>query len=403
MKEMLKEGKTYPSEDGYYMPGEFEPHQGCIIIWPERPGSWIYGAKPAREAFCNVIAAIAASERVYVAAGKDGLESARAMLFGGEDGYDEARDCYVFCGRMDGWQHRVELFFAETDDAWARDIAPTFVIKEGEVRAINWEFNAWGGAVDGLYASWERDNAFAPFFAEKYGFARYDASPFVLEGGSVHSDGEGTLLVTEACLLSKGRNPTLSKEQIEERLKRYLGAKKVLWLPRGIWQDETNEHVDNVCAFLRPGEVVLAWTDNEADPQYPLSLECLHYLESETDAKGRKLIVHKLPIPDVPVCVTEDELAGYEFEEGEDAREVGERLAASYVNFYFSNDAVVMPVFGGENEASDRRAIALMEKLCPKRSILPIPARAILVGGGNIHCITQQIPKSRMKRGCYDR
>ena len=122
-----------------------------------------------------------------------------------------------------------------------------------EVRGINWEFNAWGGTEDGLYASWEKDNRFAPFFCEKEGYTWYDARPFVLEGGSVHSDGEGTVMVTESCLLSKGRNPDLTKEEITEKLKAYLGAEKVLWLPRGIYMDETNEHVDNVCAFLKPG------------------------------------------------------------------------------------------------------------------------------------------------------
>lgn len=356
------------------------------MIWPERPGSWIYGAKAARRAFRKVIAAIAESEHVYVAVSEKGMASAKEMLYGN--------------ARAEGWQKNVELFLAETDDAWARDIAPTFVIKKGgesqpKVCAINWEFNAWGGAVDGLYASWEKDNAFAPFFAKKYGYEICDAAPFVLEGGSIHSDGEGTVMVTESCLLSKGRNPRLSKREIEARLKQYLGAQKVLWLPRGIYMDETNEHVDNVCAFLRPGKVVLAWTDNEKDPQYALSKQCLDYLETACDAKGRKLVVHKLPIPDVPVCLTEKEVQGYAFEEGEDEREVGERLAASYVNFYFANEAVVMPVFGGDNEASDKRAVELMEQWNPNRKVIPVYARDILVGGGNIHCITQQIPAGR--------
>lgn len=363
-----------PRQDGFSMPGEFERHQGCIVIWPERPGSWNYGAKAARKAFCDVILAIAKSELVYVAAGKNGMDSAREML-------------------SDDEHTNIILFEAETDDAWARDIAPTFVAKkETEVRAVNWEFNAWGGVVDGLYATWEKDNAFAAFFAEKFGFGVYQAAPFVLEGGSIHSDGEGTLLVTEACLLSAGRNPELSRAEIELRLQEYLGIEKVLWLPRGIYQDETNEHVDNVCAFLRPGEVVLAWTDREDDPQYPLSMACLNYLEQEQDAKGRQIKIHKLPIPDIPVCITQADLQGYVFEAGEDVRKAGERLAASYVNFYFSNGAVVMPVFGGENEASDRRALDLMKMLCPEREILPVYARDILTGGGNIHCITQQIP-----------
>ena len=162
--------------------------------------------------------------------------------------------------------------------------------------------------MDGLYASYEKDNAFAWNFCRTFEFDCYDAEPFVLEGGSIHSDGEGTLLVTESCLLSGGRNPSLTKEQIEERLKCYLGVKKVLWLPHGIYQDETNEHVDNVCAFLRPGEVVLAWTDNQNDPQYAMSKASFDYLSSVWDAKGRKLIIHKLPIPDVPVCITIDDL-----------------------------------------------------------------------------------------------
>lgn len=378
-----------PRKDLFYMPGEFEPHRGCILIWPQRPGSWRNEAREARIAFCEVIKAIAKSENVYLAVGPSGIASAKNML-------EEVRS--------DERLHPIEIFEMETDDAWARDVAPTFVVntrnessEDRAVRAVNWEFNAWGGTVDGLYASWNRDNAFAKKVAKKYGCRCYDASPFVLEGGSIHSDGEGTVLVTESCLLSKGRNPKLSKEQIEEQLKQFLGAKKILWLPRGIYQDETNEHVDNVCAFIKPGEVVLAWTDHDTDPQYELSKACLDYLLAATDAKGRKLVVHKLPIPDVPVRVSAEELLGYEFEEGEDTREEGERLAASYVNFYFSNGAVVMPAFGGENEYSDKRAADIMRKLCPEREIIQVYARDILTGGGNIHCITQQIPAGKFE------
>ena len=394
--------KQIPSEDGFYMPSEFEPHQGCILIWPKRPGSWGYEAKAAGNAFAAVIKAIAQSEKVYVAVTKKTLPIAQEKLFGENKNADIMQ------------QDNIELFFADTDDAWARDVAPTFVKsnkhntansnKEGSdqssnyasdsvIRAVNWEFNAWGGNVDGLYASWEKDNAFASAFADQFGFDWYDAAPFVLEGGSIHSDGEGTLLTTESCLLSAGRNPNLSREQIEEQLSRFLGIKKVLWLPRGIYQDETNEHVDNVCAFLRPGEVVLAWTDNKDDPQYELSHQSLSYLENVRDAKGRKLVIHKLPILDHPICITKEDLDGYTFEEGEDMREVGERLAASYVNFYFSNDAIILPVFGGENKESDERAVQLMQQWNPDRKVIPVFARDILTGGGNIHCITQQIPR----------
>jgi len=379
-----KNRDALPVRDGFFMPGEFEPHRGCILIWPFRPGSWNYGAGPAREAFRQVIWAIAQSEKVWVAAGAEGMASARKMLL------EEGRDL----GQPEKVLERIEIFPAQTDDSWARDVGPTFLKNaSGQVRCVNWEFNAWGGTEDGLYASWEKDNAFAKAFAAREGYFCYDAAPFVLEGGAIHSDGEGTLMVTEACLLSKGRNPSLSKAEIEEKLKDYLGAEKVIWLPRGIYNDETNEHVDNVCAFLKPGHVVLAWTDNQEDPQYEMSTACLKVLEQERDAKGRPIRVHKLPVPDVPICVTEEEVKGFVFEEGEDFREPGERLAASYVNFYFSNQAVIMPVFGGGNEESDRRAVKMMEELCPDRQVIPISARAILSGGGNIHCITQQVPE----------
>ena len=372
---MLAKNLT-PAADGFYMPGEYEPHAGCIIVWPQRPGSWSFGARAACEAFTAVIRAIAASEKVYVICGEKHLGVAQAYLA------DIAN---------------VELVQLETDDSWARDIGPTFVVRDGAkgrtLRGVNWRFNAWGGEVDGLYPDYERDDAFAAAFAEKYGFTLYDATPFVLEGGSIHCDGEGTVLATEACLLSAGRNPELTKEQIEARLCAFLGAQKVIWLPRGIYNDETNEHVDNVCAFIRPGEVVLAWTDDENDPQYALSQASYAALQQAVDAKGRALVVHKLPIPGVPVCISADEVAGFDFVPGEDVREAGERLAASYVNFYFSNDSIILPAFGGENAASDARAAAVLAKLCPERKIVQISARAILTGGGNIHCITQQIPE----------
>ncbi len=357
-----------PSRDGFYMPAEFEPHAATIMVFPERPGSWPHGAKPAQKVFAQIINEISKSEKVYVIVNERTRETAERLCGAGKIFLD-----------------------IPTDDAWARDIAPTFVrLRDGsEVRGINWRFNAWGGEYDGLYAHWEKDDAFAAAFMEKAGYEGYDAGDFVLEGGSIHSDGAGTVMVTESCLLSPGRNPRMTKRAIEDKLKEYLGAERVIWLPRGIYNDETNEHVDNVCAFIGKNEAVLAWTDNEVDPQYEMSAACLKILLEAG------ITVHKLPIPDVPVTITEEDLAGYVFEEGEDVREPRERLAASYVNFYFSNDAVLLPQFGGANEASDERAVKIMEKLCKDRRIVPIPARDIILGGGNIHCITQQIPAKR--------
>ncbi|MCD7708344.1 MAG: agmatine deiminase family protein [Clostridiales bacterium] len=403
------------------MPAEFEPHEGTIMIWPERSGSWNYGARAAREAFLRVIKAIAESEKVFLAVSERSRDSAIEMIFDGNaiQGRIDGSFRWGGDGAADDWRGNVVIFLMETDDAWARDIAPTFVIRDsecvgqertrqrrgksarqdrigqrgGDRVGICWKFNAWGGKVDGLYPHWERDDKFAEGFCRKFGFECEDLAPFVLEGGSIHSDGEGTLMTTEECLLSAGRNPGMTKTEIEKKLLETLGADKVLWLPYGIYGDETNGHVDNICAFLAPGEAVLAWTDDVDDPQYERSLACLKYLSNVTDAQGRKIIVHKLPIPDVPITITQEDLDGFEFEAGEDIRTVGERLAASYVNFYFSNQDLILPVFCGENEDSDRRAARLLQEWCPSRRVIPIPARDILTGGGNIHCITQQLPK----------
>ena len=365
----LQNSKEIPA--GIRFPGEFEPHEGTLMVWPERPGSWGKDSSGAERAFTDIIEALLEVEKVWLIVSPKAAPAVRERFAG---------------------QERLTIIESETDDSWARDIGPTFVFsKEGRL-AVNWSFNAWGGEVDGLYASWEKDDRLARTFAAAIGNEVLDAAPFVLEGGSIHTDGEGTLMVTESCLLSAGRNPSLTKAEIEERLKTYLGATKVLWLPRGIYMDETNEHVDNVAAFIKPGEVVLAWTDNREDPQYELSAQDLAYLEGETDAKGRKIKVRKLPIPDVPVCCSARDIDNYVFEPGEDAREAGERLAASYLNFYFANGIALVPQFGGENAESDARAVKILAELCPERRIVPISARDILLGGGNIHCITQQVP-----------
>ncbi|MBQ4464942.1 MAG: agmatine deiminase [Oscillospiraceae bacterium] len=361
-----------PRQLGFRMPAEFEKHRATVMIFPERPGSWPYHAQPALPAFRKAWEAISESEQLILITSEKCRDRAISMT------------CDL---------NATVLTIAQ-NDAWARDTAPTFVKNaEGEVRGIDWKFNAWGGDFDGLYTDYAEDNALASALCKALQMNVFDAQEFVLEGGSIHSDGEGTILVTERCLLSKGRNPELTKDEISAKLCDYLGAEKVLWLPFGIFNDETNEHVDNVCAFLRPAEVVLAWTEDVNDPQYAMSRADLDFLESVTDAKGRKFTVRKLPIPHVPVCVTQHDLDGYTFAEGEDTREVGERLAASYVNFYFTNGAVLLLQFGGENAESDALAVSLMQSWCPERRIIPIPARELIVGGGNLHCLTQQIPE----------
>lgn len=378
MRIIMKILHSTPAGDNFYMPAEFEPHSGCIMIWPERSDSWQYGGYAARKAFVQIAEAIAKSEEVTVCAGYSQYNNARQAL-----------------------SPHIRVVEMSSDDAWARDVAPTFVTnKDGELRGINWQFNAWGGLVDGLYFPWDKDNAMANKLCDLYRADVYDAGNFVLEGGSVHVDGQGTALVTENCLLSAGRNPSMSKSEIEEYLKAYLNVSKVIWLKCGIYNDETNEHVDNICAFVKPGHVVLAWTDDTDDPQYEMSKSCYDILCSSTDAKGRKITVHKLYQPK-PVCITEKECEGLDNMNFEPTRIPGERLAASYVNFYISNGAVVMPGFAkpdADDELnvsyrnSDAAARRTLSELFPDREIIQIYTRDILIGGGNIHCITQQIP-----------
>lgn len=361
----MKTIKSTPRADGFRMPAEWERHYGCIMIFPERADSWQYGGYAARKAFVEVASAIAESEFVTVCASEKQYENARRLL-----------------------PDHIRVVEMSSNDAWARDYAPTFVTNGSDIRGINWGFNAWGGLVDGLYFPWDKDDKMARKLCDLYNKDMYDFGGFILEGGSIHVDGEGTCLTTEACLLSDGRNPNLSKTEIENYLRECLNVTKVIWLKRGIYNDETNEHVDNVCAFTRPAEVVLAWTDDTNDPQYELSRSCLEILEQETDAKGRKITVHKLHCPS-PVTVTAEECGGLDTMDYEPTRKPGERLAASYVNFYISNGAVIMPTFGDQK---DKPAWDLLSQLFPDRKVVPVAARDILIGGGNIHCITQQIP-----------
>ena len=328
------------------MPGEFEPHEGTLMIWPWRPGSWNYGAKAARTAFAEIAEAIAAYEQVYLFVRPQDKASAQELLS----------------------SDRIHLIEAQTEDAWARDTGATFVINDqGGRRGIQWEFNAWGGQYDGLYSHFEHDREVPERICSFLGDSFYNARPFVLEGGSIHVDGEGTLLTTEECLLSPGRNPSLTRAEIEEKLRQYLSVEKIIWLPFGIYNDETNGHIDNMCCFVKPGEVLLAWTEDENDPQYARSRAAFDLLSHTVDAKGRSFVIHKLPIPKHPICITDEDLLGYDFEDGEDQRETGERLAASYINFYLANHCVLLPRFGDEN---DTVAAEILGKCFPDRRIL---------------------------------
>lgn len=368
---MSKKINSYPIDDNFSMPAEFEAHEASWLIWPERVDNWRNNAEPAQKAYAELANKISQFEKVYMGVSKAQLKNARKLLL-----------------------PNVEIVEMESDDSWVRDTGPTIVVnrQSGERRAISWIFNAWGGKVDGLYESWDKDQKVA-FLIAKYMDLDYYQADFVLEGGSIHCDGQGTLYVTKACLLSAGRNPHLTQEQIEEKLKKYLGLKKVIWLEHGIYLDETNEHVDNIMQIAEDGTILLHWTDDQSDPQYAYSKSAYDLLKKETNAFGQKLNIVKVPAPNPLIYISEEEANGVVAVDGTLPRNSGDRMAASYLNHYITNNAVFIPNFHGTN---DDRAYEIFKKHYPSRKIIQIDlAREIILGGGNIHCVTQQIPAKK--------
>ena len=354
-----------PKRDGFRMPGEFEPHKGCWMIWPERTDNWRLGAKPAQEAFVQVAEAISKFEPVTMCVNFWEYANARSRL-----------------------SPNIRVVEIANNDSWMRDCGATFVTDGQSVRGVDWCFNAWGGLYDGLYFPWDKDDAVAGKMCDIENIDTYHTENFVLEGGSIHTDGEGTLFTTEECLLSEGRNPHMDKEAIEITLKEYLNVEKIIWLPKGIYNDETNGHVDNILHCVGPGKVMLSWTEDMSDPQYEICRKAYDILSCETDAKGRQLEVTKLMLPK-NILITEEESKGVDAISGTLPRLPGDRLAASYANFYIANGGVVVPQF---DDANDKLALDTIKSVMPDREVVGVYAREILLGGGNIHCITQQQP-----------
>jgi agmatine deiminase len=355
-----------PARDGFRMPAEGDPHEGCWMLWPERPDNWRRNAQPAQASFADVAAAISRFEPVTIGVSAALFDAARAQL-----------------------PSRIRVVELSHDDAWMRDVGPTGVINDaGELRGIDWPFNAWGGFNGGLYAPWDLDDHVARKVLELESAARYRA-PMINEGGAIHVDGEGTALVTEQCLLNRNRNPDLTRAQIERHLKAYLGATSVLWLGAGVFNDETGGHIDNLACFVRPGQVCLTWCDDPRDPQHAISRDALERLMAVRDARDRRLQVHKLPAPG-PLHMTAREVFGIQKKRGTHDRVAGQRLAGSYVNFYLANGGLIMPLL---DPRTDRAAARVLKRLFPRRKVVGVQAREILLGGGGIHCITQQVPR----------
>lgn len=357
-----------PKQDGFRMPAEFEAQERIWMLWPERCDNWRMGAKPAQKAFADVARAISEFEPVTVGVSARQYANARRIL-----------------------PPEITVVEMSSDDAWVRDCGPTFVVNDkGCVRGIDWAFNAWGGLYDGLYFPWNMDDAVARKICEIAGKDSYATPGFVLEGGSIHVDGQGTVLTTEMCLLSPGRNPDMTKEQIERMLCEYLNCSKVLWIRDGIDPDETNGHIDDVACFTAPGEVACIWTDDPDHPFYTQSHDAYDFLCRQTDARGRALKVHKLCLTKKPVYLEGADTI--DAADGTLPRRDGEVSIASYMNFLIVNGGVILPQYGDENDAL---AIRQVQEMFPDRRVVGVMTREVAFGGGNIHCITQQQPAAR--------
>lgn len=357
--------KYSAAQQGFRMPGEFEPHDGCWMLWPQRSDVWRLKAHPAQKAFVEVACAIAKSEDVTVAVSDQQYDRARSML-----------------------PNYIKVIEISSDDAWMRDVGPSFLVDDkGGLAAVDWKFNAWGGHNGGLYPDWAKDSRVAQKVCELTSVNRFEA-PLVLEGGSIHVDGQGTLITTRECLLNSNRNPKLNQQEIEQLLRDYLNVETIIWLDQGTVEDETDGHVDNLCCFVEPGVVALHWCDDINDPQHEVSKDALRILSQSKDAQGRSIKVVKLPHPG-PLFVSEEEAQGIDTMPGSQPRNAGQRLAGSYANFYIANKHVVFPKL---DPTQDDLAEQVLADCFPDHEVIGIPAREILLGGGNIHCITQQQP-----------
>ncbi len=359
-----------PRHDGFRMPGEFEPQSQVWMAWPERNDIWRNGAKPAQKAYLDVAVAIAEFTPVTMCVS-----------------HRQYANCLA---QLNGKSNRIRVVEMSTNDAWMRDIGPTFVKNDkGIVRGISWEFNAWGGLYDGSYFPWDFDNVVADKIVAMECQSLYRTPDFVLEGGAIHVDGQGTLITTEMCLLSQGRNPHMSQTEIEKKLSDYLNIDKIIWLKDGIDPEETNGHIDDVACFIRPGEVACIWTDDPHHPFYEAAQTAFDTLSTAIDAKGRRLIVHKLTLTEQPVLLQGAE--NIDQVSGTVARKNGEICIASYINFLITNGAVIAPQY---DDANDALALTQLQAMLPRQQIVGVKTREVVYGGGNIHCITQQQPQA---------
>jgi agmatine deiminase len=347
-----------PSQLGFRMPAEWEPHEATWIAWPHQRDDWPEKFVPIPWVYAEIVRHLHHSEEVRILVnGQASERRARAVL-----------------DKLSLDPARVSFWRIPTDRVWTRDYGPLFLTSADPasgVAAVDFGFNAWA-----KYPNWQRDDAVARRILSRLQVRAWrperDGRRVVLEGGSIDVNGEGLLLTTEECLLSdvQERNPGFSRQDYERLFADYLGVRKVLWLGRGIAGDDTHGHVDDLARFVGPRSVVTVIEEDRGDVNYEPLHENLERLRGFTDVDGRPLEVHTLPMP-APVCFA------------------GTHLPASYANFYIANDRILVPTF---NDPNDRRALTILADLFPGRTIVGIHAVDLVWGLGTLHCLTQQQP-----------
>jgi agmatine deiminase len=342
-----------PAQLGYTMPAEWEPHEATWLSWPHRSGiSFPDSYDRVIPTFVKMAQALAESEIVRINV---------------KDADQEAEVRRALNGTP---PERIELHHIPTNEPWCRDHGPVFLRRKDKPRIaiVDFGYNAWGWK----YPPCDDDDDVPTMVGKHLGIDVFDCGDFVLEGGSIDVNGEGALITTESCLLNPNRNPDLNREEIETRLRNWLGVKKIIWLGDGIEGDDTDGHVDDLTRFVAPNTVVTVVEEDETDSNYDALQANLERLRAVTLRKDTPLEIRQLPMPSK---IVRD----------------GQRLPASYANFYIANKVVLLPVFG---ETNDAWAESVLKELFPKRKIVPIDCRELIWGLGAFHCLTQQQPKA---------
>lgn len=335
------------------MKADFAFHDGTLLLYPTRKDVWRKGAIPIAESVAGLARLLSRYEPTVLGVLPE-LDKNRIQ---------------ALCPDV-----RVEPMLY--DDIWARDsgAVPT------ECGFVKFGFNAWGGE-DGLYDSWELDSTLPEQMSRLLG-VELSLSPLTLEGGNLLTDGDGTLICIKDTIANPNRNPGIPLEEVERLLKNALGVTRIIWIDEGLKHDETGGHIDNLCAFASEDTLLIAWTDDEESPQYPIVRRALAAIEA---APGKKYKIIKLPLPEQFIR-TEDDCEGLEYPVGSKPRLPGEVIQPSYVNFIFANGAVIVPTF---DDPMDGTVIDIFKRTFPKRDVIPFPAREIVLGGGGLHCITK--------------